>query len=317
MNICHESKLKAELSQFVESVINKLAESGISDTEVELQWGRVSESRQNPDEAAFCEAAGALGINPYSISSADANFILGAGQVLSGTPLNDYLAGVREFDERFRRVTLDAIAKVENDAGDSCRLPDLADVRLDVNPSIRERHSGEGAWGPGYRAARVCRDVMGVDDDEPLKSVHTLAEKLGNKNFQHAKELAGIDAVVSRRDDVYVHLRRSYNQATAFENFTFARAIGDAVCFPESGSSVVNRLHGAERQAMGRAFAAEFLAPAERVMEMSYSGWNPDEIASMFAVSSQVIDHQIENYSRIQQACSQVPIDGTGKTLEM
>ena len=55
-----------ELSRFVERVIEKLNSDGIVDSEVSLRWARVSESRRDPDESAFCEAAGRLGRDPYS-----------------------------------------------------------------------------------------------------------------------------------------------------------------------------------------------------------------------------------------------------------
>ena len=66
---------------------------------------------------------------------------------------------------------------------------------------------------------------------------------------------------------------------------------------------MVNRLHQAERQAAGRAFAAEFLAPVESVLRMIESGLDDEEIAGSFDVSPQVIAWQIENRERIREAC--------------
>ena len=145
---------------------------------------------------------------------------------------------------------------------------------------------------------------MGIDGDDSLASVTTIAETLGNAGYRLREDLYGVGAVVTRQDNVHVHLRRSPFDDWRSEKFNFARAIGDAVCFPEGGASVVNRLHGAERQAMGRAFAAEFLAPVDRVSEMFHGGWDTDDIAGQFAVDTRVIQHQIENRDRIAQACS-------------
>lgn len=66
----------------------------------------------------------------------------------------------------------------------------------------------------------------------------------------------------------------------------------------------MNSLHQAERQAAGRAFAAEFLAPVDSVLEMVEGGLDDDEIAGSFNVSPQVIAWQIENRSRIREACT-------------
>lgn len=59
-----------------------------------LRWSHVSRSLDNPDERAFCEAAGALGVDPYGISEADATFIEQAAELFSGEALLKFLAGV-------------------------------------------------------------------------------------------------------------------------------------------------------------------------------------------------------------------------------
>ena len=63
------------------------------------------------------------------------------------------------------------------------------------------------------------------------------------------------------------HSRRGDAAATS-NNLAFAGAVGDAVCCRNTRRSVVNDLHHAERQATGRAFTAELLAPIESVMDM-------------------------------------------------
>lgn len=84
--------------------------------------------------------------------------------------------------------------------------------------------------------------------------------------------------------------------------FSFARAVGDVTCFPEdTGRAVVNRLNRAHRQAAGRAFAAELLAPVEEVCSMENDGYDFDAIAEHFGVSPMVIEHQLDNKDRIQQ----------------
>ena len=82
------------LSNFVEQVIDRLACEGVTSSEVALCWSRVSESRADPHERSFCEAAGALGADPYSISDADASFVDAAGELFVGEALTEFLAGV-------------------------------------------------------------------------------------------------------------------------------------------------------------------------------------------------------------------------------
>ena len=136
--------------------------------------------------------------------------------------------------------------------------------------------------------------------------MRNIAGKLGNPSFERSESLSGVDAVVSRGANVHIHLRKPEYGPPWFENFNLARAIGDAVCFPDQGVSVVNGLHGAERQAAGRAFAAEFLAPVDVVWGMAQEGYDIGEIAGRFVVDPRVVQRQIENRRRIEQACSGV-----------
>jgi Zn-dependent peptidase ImmA (M78 family) len=81
--------------------------------------------------------------------------------------------------------------------------------------------------------------------------------------------------------------------------------VGDASCFLDEGRAPVNELRSAYRQAAGRAFAAEFLAPISEIDSMLDDGRDTVSIADEFTVSTTVIDRQIENRERIEKAVSQ------------
>lgn len=66
----------------------------------------------------------------------------------------------------------------------------------------------------------------------------------------------------------------------------------------------MNGLQAAYRQAAGRAFAAEFLAPVDEVRTMRVDGRDNASIAEEFGVSSAVVDRQLENQHRIEAACA-------------
>lgn len=318
------------LSDFIDQVVEKLAGEGIPDSETALAWSRVSESRNDPDEYAFCEAAGALGADPYAISDPDADFIQQAGGLFSGEALIEFLAGVETSgrsspdtarNPAVREEIIDWVRAAEaRPPGDSI-LPELHDAASQIGGEARRR-SGERAWAPGYRAARAFRSAIGAGGDDFRASPSSVAERLGGRGFRCSPGPSGfrdgVLAVVSRDDDVRIHLRerRGSEWASWAENFAFARAIGDAVCFPEPGRSVVNRLRNAERQAAGRAFGAEFLAPVERVLDMVDEGLDVDEISGSLNVSPQVIEHQIENRDRIRDACAHLARDASRRQAE-
>ena len=295
------------LSDFVWQVMGKLEENGVADTEVSTCWSRVVQSREDPEEAAFCEAAGALGADPYSIQEIDASFIEDAAGLFSGEELIEFLADLRvDKDNKVdRKIILEGIRRTEAEPPETSRLPELQDAAQRIRHAVELRH-GERIWAASYRAARAFRGAMGIGEDVIHQSPATVAAKLGSSNFQNVESLPGVDAVVSRTDkDVHVYLGKFSGQPA--ENFAFARAIGSAICFPGTHLSVVNQLHGAERQAAGRAFAAEFLAPIEIVMAMYRDGVEINEISREFNISPQVIGLQMENRNRIQMACSTTP----------
>ena len=89
------------LSEFVEQVIDRLHASGVSNSDVEFAWTKVRESRGDEEEQSFCEAAGALGVDPYAVNDADASFIEQSGILFEGEALIEFLAGIRQaFDSR-------------------------------------------------------------------------------------------------------------------------------------------------------------------------------------------------------------------------
>ena len=159
---------ESTLSNFIERVVDKLACSGVTDSEAAVCWSHVSASRKDPDERAFCEAAGALGVDPYLISDADAQFIEDAGNLFSGEPLIEFLAGIKV---RPRADALQFLAWVGlsgDRSSEESRLPDLPDIARQIGDSTKSK-DGERSWAIGYRAARALRAAI---VREPGRAIH-------------------------------------------------------------------------------------------------------------------------------------------------
>ena len=295
-----------ELSGFVDNVSERLAGKRIWESEVQIQWSRVKESRQDPDEAEFCEAAGALGLDPYNVGEDDARFIELAGTWFTGVALIEFVAGLRDVGVARRQEILAGLDDVISRRDPSAELPDLPALSGKLPSDIRDRRPGEGAWGPGYRLAQAFRRELGFEPGAEVDSIRSLAGGLGNHDFKATVGLPGVGAVLSRRDSgaVSVHLGGLKYPAPWSQTFNLARAVGDAVCYRDDSFFVVNRLHGAKRQAVGRAFAAELLAPADEVRSMATDGYDVPDIAGRFKVSERVVAHQLDNYERVVEACS-------------
>ena len=140
---------------------------------------------------------------------------------------------------------------------------------------------------------------MNLGSNGRFHSFAELARKLGaGGHYALAAQIDGIRALRSdHHDGIHIHLRNHGNlsEAHASHLFSFARAVGDVACFPEPAKSPINDLHSANRQAAGRAFAAEFLAPINEIQAMQSDGRDVVSIAEEFAVSAAVIERQIGN----------------------
>lgn len=306
--------VESALAGLVSSVIDRISQAGVRDTPLHTIWSRVTASRSDPEEAAFCEAAGALDLDPYRIEDAQASLIERSGQLFHDEPLIEFLAGMSApaapSAPRVPARTADTIVtnllEVAGNRGPRVTLPEVSKAANDVRAQAR-RGSGERAYAPGYRVARRLRRLLGTDNGSCPRSVGSFAGLLGNPRFESASQNLGVGALVARENgSVRVHLSDggALEQDPKFQKFVFARAVGDALCFPKEGNSVINGLHGAERQATNRAFAAQFLAPVDEVLVMREGGSSVPEVAKAFGVAPAVIEHQEENKERIWEACA-------------
>jgi hypothetical protein len=304
------AEAEAKLSNLIEEILARLSSKGIAETSAAMRWRRVKASCES-DEAQFCEAAGSLGLDPYQVPEEAADFIEKAETVFKGEALIEFVSGASTVDrERLFKWT-------SRMAGSPNPRYRLAELRAVVKKVARKAPLGAcPAWALGYRRAREMRRVLGLKQHFALKSFRHLARHFGaGQSYNLAPKVDGIQALRQERDDgTHVFLRNhgGGEGAQATHLFALARAVGDAACFPDAMISPVNTLQHAFRQAAGRAFAAEFLAPIDEIRSMYDDGHDQFSIAQAFGVSSVVVERQLENQQRIEAACA--PMSVTWRT---
>lgn len=289
------------LGGFLDAVCERLNSRGVTESCVQLRWASIRESRRNPAEAAFCEAAGALGLDPYDIADADADVIMRSNGVFDGEPLREFLTGMGRPEAV--PEALDWVLEVERRPRHRSRIPALEGVG-ETAPNM-SCVDAEKPWARGYRQARAFRHRLDMASNERFSSASVLAKRLGATAFRFAPAIHGIFALVRSGGDTRIHLRKIDMPVSRL--FAFARAIGDAVANPPAERSVVNELHEASRQACGRAFAAEFLAPIDEIASMREDGLDTNSIAGEFCVSPKLVERQMENADSIARACAGAP----------
>lgn len=294
---------EAELEGLIGELLGRLKKRKIQDTSAEIRWKRVLASRADVEEAGFCEAAGALGVDPYQIDDKTLAEIIKAAESFEGEPLLEFLAGARG---RARQPLLDWIDQVEKQPRYRSRVSGLQEIAgLAVAKVPSKEH--ERSWALGYRRARAVRQLLNLEISDRFETPNALARRFGaSTEFSLAPRVDGIRALRSDQEDgVHIHLRDhgSAPRARNGELFSFARAVGDVCCFPEMTRSPVNELRDASRQSAGRAFAAEFLAPIQEVHSMWNDGKDVQSIADDLRVDEIVVQRQLENAERIEDAC--------------
>jgi hypothetical protein len=242
-------------------------------------------------------------LDPYQIPDSKADLIQQAATFFEGEPLSEFLAGAKEFRPSSLLEWISMVERRPRHASRVGELKEIAQAATHLSPArVQER-----SWSLGYRRARAMRRVLDLGTGDRFPSFKHLARKLGaGEAFELAASVDGIRALRSdQNDEVRIHLRNHSKSSEAFAShlFSFARAVGDAVCFPAHGRAPINELHSANRQAAGRAFAAEFLAPIDEVESMCKDGHDVVSIADEFVVSTVVIERQLENAGRIRAAC--------------
>lgn len=293
---------EAWLGGLITETLARLKDRGLPTSSAAIRWERVQSSRRS-QERHFCEAAGSLGLDPYNIADKLAGFIESAESVFDDEPLIEFVSDSANVDQTRLIGWVERMMRIK---GHQYRLSELRPIVDQLARDVQPHANGQ-AWAMGYRRARAMRRALNLRPSQAFASFNELAEKLGSKNFTLAPKVNGINAL--RREGphgINVHIRNHGERdfAPSMHLFALARAVGDAACFTSEEAAPINSLQNAYRQAAGRAFAAEFLAPIDEIKSMRADDKDPYTIASAFSVAPQVVYHQLENEKRIAQACT-------------
>jgi hypothetical protein len=279
--------LQNTLSEFLEIVLGRLSEQGINSLLAD-RWQLIKESIANPEETEFCRAAGALGVDPYMCTNDVAAFIESASSLFESDDLEEFLAGI---PPESGSNAISWLKQAERQSGEFFLLPAIEDCRREV----AFRKASVPPWTTGYSSARKVRRFLRLSETEPVEDLKALATRLGNPRFRATepspKGLRGISRVQPQSPQAIVGGSRHPKTLL----FAVVRTFGDAIHFGGPHRSPVTDRVGTYRQQLGRAFAAEFLAPVQAVIDMDQRGDPIDEIAENFGVSEIVISHQLEN----------------------
>ena len=284
-------------SDFIDSVITRLDSFDVQDTFLQEEWDAIRNA--DDEETQFCQAAAALGWDPYALDDDAREHVIALGDMLGGLlgealPALDSanpLAGASEIETalkgaRNNRVYLERVEFFSSQIGQG-----FGDA--------------ETPWDEGYDWARRLRRDLNLDG-EPLKTTASIAAALGedagtlDRIMQPVASFSAsrmIDGAIVRGDGGETGFALDGRGGDNARRFRFCRALAEAMASPDSDALITRSR--SERQQRNRAFAAEFLAPSSSIKRLirfpAVNGDDIDELSEEFGVSPRVIEHQIAN----------------------
>jgi len=286
------ASLEATLTDVVVAVVNRLREAGIEDTPLQKEW--MALQGLDPEEVEFCHAAARLGLDPFSEGVDVATSIEAVFQALEPRLRDEFLDAA--WPEQIL-PTLDWVRGAFRDAGRAEVASGGEGFSLSlVGSAVRDMgapHLGAPPWWVGYEAARILRDRLALSPTESVQAapVHVSIREAS------ASGLTGAGRT-SSPDHTNLVIARHLNRPS--ERFAIGRALWHAADSLPSGSYLITS-SGAATQRVGRAFAAELLAPAAGIRQLlgdQASAAPPEDVADVaehFGASEWVIAHQVEN----------------------
>lgn len=297
------ASLAQMLRQFIEAVLDRLDDEGMSATELRTEWDAVANA--GAEESAFCLASAALGEDPYALSDSDAELLIAISRAIPVSALAEFLptATIGTLADRARGFEI----AIDNAVKSQGRFPRLVRVK----ERIGSVQLVEGRpWERGYELARRTRESLGWNGSSTFNE--DVSEALGFAQHdiaagsETATPIPAIHGVlaISADDRPGIYLTSLSGNAARFD---FARAVGEYLTSPRGDVRLITRAYS-DTQRRNRAFAAELLVPAaalrSRVSSDVVSSDAVDELGSEFGVSPLVVKHQLENHGIAQVAVS-------------
>jgi hypothetical protein len=279
------------LAQFIIQTLNRV--EGIDSdraTRAMGQWQAIQNATL--EETEFCKLAGRMGLNPYDPEEMTEDLAYFFEEMLTDT--ENLL--VRDLTETAKPESIKAQWRWVKETGQALHLrPRSIELPFELP------FGSSSPANYGYELARwVRRSADAVD--HPIESVETTAAAAIGKPFQvvHRNSIPGqeIKAIVGQSDaDTLVAAGPELRLPTS-QRFMNARSLFHALATTERSQRLVTVAHSWDQKA-SRAFAAEFLAPRDALLNRLAGSTADSEargnLEQEFQVSSYVIQRQLEN----------------------
>jgi hypothetical protein len=280
------------LTDFVTKVLDWC--QGLNDrrvTNLVEDWTAISNA--TPDEVAFCEAAGRMGLDPYEIEDETLVDLL-ANEL--GNRIKDPL--IRDLLESSEPAAASGVWNWVSGTETAFQLTGRQVNRVNSDGDFRT------AKDQGYYVARRVRELVQLGADTPVDDVgrltHTLTGlSLSFEDRNHLPSSRILGAVGWRGAEAIIAGPRKADPNN--QRFLESRGLYQAIVGCQRGARLLTKAHTWNQQAT-RAFAAELLAPQKALAPEASPDMEPDErsqlqmdLSNKYRVSPEVIRLQLQN----------------------
>ena len=277
--------LSESFAGFIDAVIARLVAHGITQSVLQDEWHAISSA--DDQEAAFCNAAAALGLDPYDLDPRHADLLEALGKHLGDSVV---LELARAADLRLLADDSRWLADAERSlATRSLSSSELAPFRGALSGATWSFRTPP--FIVGWDHARLAREALGWDPDNRAD-----VESFVDLDRQHVEDAALLGAAMIRSDTLALRVS-SEGDTTA--RFVAGRALWRGLHeSPDKPFLITNA--GTWSHKVERAFAAELLAPAEGIRKLIGETQVIDNetlysLSTHFTVTPTLIRHQLEN----------------------
>jgi hypothetical protein len=282
--IVERDEAENQCRRVIDSVIERLRDSGIENTWLEAEWGAINDLSE--EEREFCRASSLLGLDPFAVPAGVSKDIIRRWDSLEASLREDMFTCASS-------DTLEALSEWVSQTTNRLSATVVGSEWPSLQAQLRSQ-TVEPPWQRGYRLASEARAAMGVRHPR-----FDFSESGGwaVQSISISPPTPLIQGVV--RDHGPSCAIRARNETA--RRFLIARSIGDYLSRP-NGSATLLTSAQSSRQAVSRAFAAELLAPAAFLRERLTARHGPipldriEDVADELGVSSYAISHQILNH---------------------
>jgi len=284
----------------VQSTLDRLDNRGVVGPDVErllANWNAIAESEQA--ESDLCHSLAVLGVDPYDLGPNSDEILEIIQKITSSLPLRlreDLLEGTKPLDLRNDFAWVDDMQTSLVSNGSMDRLDSLFPTSL-----VTER-----AFETGYNFARTARQkIPGLTIFEPIDDLETAARN--NLPWRLSVDVRPSQAPGTRLhalvgnsgDDASAVLVVPSSRTETANRFRLARGLFCVLSRAIQSSPRLITPAATRLQRASRAFAAEFLLPAEALTNRVgglVRQEEVDDIAAEYGVNTLVVQYQIENH---------------------